>query len=70
MFCWLHTHGPESRYQGLISPTCLLEAFTCADPKKHWMTDDLTVSFALLGSMSEKAAHKMLMKLTPGVNPQ
>ena len=30
---------------------------------------DLTVFFALLGSLLVKAAHKMLMKLTPGVNP-
>ena len=29
---------------------------------------DLTVFFALLGSVHVKAAHKMLVKLTPDVN--
>jgi hypothetical protein len=32
------------------------------------MTDDLTVIFALSGSSHLKAEHKMLMKLTTGLN--
>jgi len=37
-------------------------------PKAEKDTDDLTVFFALLGSMSVKAALKTLVKLTPVVN--
>ncbi len=33
--------------------------------QKHKMTHDLTIIFALLGSIRVKAARKMLMKLTP-----
>jgi len=32
------------------------------------MTNDFTVIFAPMGSTHIKAAHKTLMKLTPGVN--
>ncbi len=46
-----------------ISPTSLLAAFTCVDPKSAKMVNDLTVIFALLGSMRVKAVCKMLMKL-------
>jgi hypothetical protein len=53
---------------GLIFINVLLTAFTRADPKRYKDTDDLTVFFMLLGSMSVKAANKMLVKLTLGVN--
>jgi len=46
----------------------LLGAFTRADPKSTKKTDDLTVFFALSGSACAKAACRMLMKLTPGVD--
>jgi len=36
-------------------------------PKVLIDTDDLTVFFALLGSVGVKASHKMLVKLTPGL---
>jgi len=50
-----------------ISSTCLLEAFTCVDPKVQ--KDSQVIShFALLGSACTKAAFKMLVKLTPVVN--
>jgi len=49
-----------------ISPTCLLEAFTHADPKSVKKTDNLTVFFTTLGSVYVKALCKMLMKLTLG----
>jgi hypothetical protein len=57
--------GESVRNLGSISPTCLREAFTHADPKSFKKTDDLTVFFALLGSAHVKALCKMLMKLTP-----
>jgi len=42
-------------------------AFACADPESaKKKTENVTVFFALLGSAPLKAAHKMLMKLTPG----
>ncbi len=43
-------------------------AFSCADPKGTKKTDNLTVFFALLGSARVKAAHRLLMKWTPGVD--
>jgi len=39
-----------------------------ADPKSAKKTDSLTVSLLLLGSAKVKAAHEMLVKLTPVVN--
>jgi len=54
-------------FLGLISPTCLLEAFMCTDPKSAKKIDDLTVFFVLLGSSRVKAVCKMLVKLTPDV---
>jgi len=44
----------------------LRAAFTRADPKSAKKTDDLTVFFALLGSVRSKAAGNTVMKLTPG----
>jgi len=38
------------------------------DSKSAKKTDNLSVFFAPLGSVRVKAAHKMLVKLTPGVN--
>ncbi len=47
--------------------------FTCSfytrRSQRHKMMDELTFIFALLGSACLKAAHKMLMKLTPNVGP-
>jgi len=34
------------------------------------LTDDLTIFFALSGSVRTKAAHRMLMKSTSGSNPK
>jgi len=44
----------------------LCTVFTRPDPKSAKKTDGLTVFFALLGSSYAKAAHRTLMKLTPG----
>jgi len=41
----------------------------CADPKGIKIKPSRQYLFALLGSALEEAAHKMLMKLTPGGNP-
>jgi hypothetical protein len=46
-----------------IKILCL--AFTTKDPKSTKKTVKLQVFFTLLGSMLEKAAHRLLMKLTP-----
>jgi len=43
-------------------------AFTRKDPKSSKKTAKLSIIFALLGSLRVKAARRMLMKLTPGVN--
>ncbi len=40
-------------------------AFTCADPESIKFFDNLTIILMHLGSAHVKAAHKMLMKLTP-----
>jgi len=40
-------------------------AFACTDPKCTKKTVKLSVFFALLGSASVKAVHRMLMKLSP-----
>ncbi len=42
-------------------------ALTCADPKSIKKTVKLSIFFKLLGSTSVKAAHKMLVKLTPEI---
>jgi len=56
--------------QGSISPTsCFCVAFTHADPKSAKRQSSYQCLFALLGSASTKVAHKMLVELTPGVNP-
>jgi len=39
-----------------------------ADPESAKKIDNLTVFFVLLGSALVKAACRMFMKLTPGVN--
>jgi len=41
-------------------------AFMSSDPKWAKKTDNLTVIFTLLGSAHTKAAHRTLMKLSPG----
>jgi len=51
-----------------ISINILRAAFPPVGPKAQKFTADLTVFFEHLGSAREKAAHKMLMQLTPGVN--
>jgi len=45
----------------------LLAAFMHQDPKSAKKADNLPVFFALLGSVRVKSAHKMLVKLTPGI---
>jgi hypothetical protein len=45
----------------------LQAAFMHADPKIEKKNDNLTVFFALLGSVHAKAAHKTLVKLTPAI---
>ncbi len=49
-----------------ISSTCLLKAFTSADPKSAKNTVKLSVFFVLSGSSQAKASRKMLVKSTPG----
>ncbi len=44
----------------------LQAAFTQADPKRVKKTVNLSVFFTLSGSVRAKAAHRTLMKLTPG----
>ena len=51
--------------RGVNFNNVLPAAFTLADPKSAKKQLDLTVFFALLGSACVKAAHIMLMKLTP-----
>jgi len=55
----------EKLTPGLDFTYILCSAFTFADPKSAKNIDCLTAFFALLGSVQVKAAHKMLMKLTP-----
>jgi len=45
----------------------LLEAFTRADPKSE-KTSQVVSLFVLLGSVCIKAARKMLVKSTPGID--
>jgi len=44
----------------------LQAAFTRTDPNSAKKTDNLTAFFVHLGSARVKAAHRTLMKLTPG----
>jgi len=50
---------------GLNFINILPKAFTREDPKCIKMTVRLSICFIFLGSMSVKASHKTLMKLTP-----
>jgi len=52
---------------GSISSTYLREAFTLKDPKSPKRQSSDVCLFALLASRCAKAAHKTLVKLTPGV---
>ncbi len=52
---------------GVNFSNVLRTAFTLADPKSAKKTVKLSVFFALSGSARVKAAHRMLMKLTPGI---
>ncbi len=52
----------------LISQTCLWAAFMCTDSKSKKKTKKSSIFFVLLGSICAKAACKMLVKLTSGVN--
>ncbi len=45
----------------------LCTAFALVDPKSIKNTVKSSVPFMLLGSMSVKAVHRTLMKLSPGV---
>ncbi len=51
---------------GLNFINILSTTFTRADPKSIKKTVKLSIFITLSGSMSVKAAHKMLVKLTPG----
>jgi len=51
---------------GTISPTYLRTAFTPVAPKSVRIQSSCQYLFMLLGSTGAKAAHRMLMKLTPG----
>jgi len=50
---------------GVNFTNSLRAAFTLVDFESVKKIDNLTVFFMLLGSAPSKAAHKMLMKLTP-----
>jgi len=50
---------------GLNFINVLCTAFTLADPKSVKKTVKLSIFFTLLGSASVKAAHRMLMQLSP-----
>jgi len=50
---------------GLNFINILRAAFARPDPERAKKTNNLTVYFALLGYACAKAAHRMLMKLTP-----
>jgi len=54
-------------WSGLNFTNILLEFFTPPDPKSAKNTVKLSVFFVLVGSACIKAAHKMLVKLTPCV---
>jgi hypothetical protein len=61
---WCQTLS-DCRHLWTISPTCLLEAFTCVYHKSgKW----LMTLIVILGFMSVKASRKMLVKSTPRVN--
>jgi len=53
------------RFLGSISPTGLLAAFPCTDPKSAKRQSCHQCLFVLLGSLRITAARKMLVKLTP-----
>ena len=53
---------------GLNFINVLQAAFTPADPKSGKKLLNFTVFFALLESAGVKAAHRTLVKLTPGLN--
>jgi hypothetical protein len=55
----------SDRPGGVDFTNILLAAITTHKSQKHKKGWGLTVFFALLGSVSVKAAHKMLLKSTP-----
>jgi len=59
-------HENDIKAAGVNIINVLLAAFAYEDPKSIEKTDNLTVFFALLGSVCVNAARRMLMKLTPG----
>jgi len=56
------------RKPGVNFINVLRAAFALADPESAKKTVKLSVFFALSGSALAKAAPKMLLKLTPGLN--
>jgi len=56
------------KLQESISPTYLRTAFTPVAPKSVRIQSSCQYLFTLLGSTGVKAARRMLMKLTPGVD--
>ena len=59
---------PSIQRSGFNFINVLQAAFTCTDPISAKKTVKSSSFFALSGSASVKAAHRTLMKLTPGVN--
>jgi len=60
----LNCNTSFSKYPGSISSAFYKQR---TDPEIAKKTNDLTVFFALSGSLRVKASHRALMKLTPGV---
>jgi len=58
----------KSGYPGVNFINILHAAFTCADPKSIKFLSSFPYLFALLRRACIKAAHKMLMKSTPGLD--
>ena len=56
----------ESKSSGVNFINVFMGSFYTHSSQKHKKLFDLTVFFALLGSTHEKAACKLLVKLTPG----
>ena len=57
----------KNKASGYNFTNVLQSAFTLADPKSAKKTVKSSSCFTLLGSASVKAAHRMLVKLTPGI---
>ena len=63
MWHFVEPHPPRVNFTNILRA-----AFTRVDPKSAKKMLNLTVFFALLGSVRVKAACRMLVKLTPRVS--